>query len=97
MTSVTNGISRGRQALRRDVNQRISEVGAGSDAAVVEVFCECGRIRCADRILIERHAYEQVRTSAAYFVVSAGHEEAGADELVTRHTGYVVVERKPRR
>ena len=96
MTSVTNGISRGRQALRRDVNKRISGVGAGSDAEVVEIFCECGRIRCADRIRIATHAYEQVRTSAACFVVSAGHEDTGADELVARHDGYVVVERKPR-
>jgi hypothetical protein len=94
MTSVTNGISRGRQALRRDVNQRIS---AGSDAEVVEVFCECGHIRCANRIRIATHDYEQVRASAACFVVSAGHEETGADELVGRHNGYVVVERKPRR
>ena len=69
MTSVTNGISHGRQALRRDVNKRISGVGAGSDAEVVEIFCECGRIRCADRIRIATHAYEQVRTSAARFVV----------------------------
>ena len=96
MTSVTNGISLGRQALRRDVNKRISALGAGSDAEIVEVFCECGRIRCAGRIRIATDAYEQVRTSAASFVVIAGHEETGAEELVARHNGYVVVERKPR-
>jgi len=97
MTSVTNGISRGRQALRRDVNKRISEVGAGSEAEVVEVFCECGHVRCADRVRIATEAYEQVRTSAACFVVRSGHEETGADQLVARHNGYVVVERKSRR
>jgi hypothetical protein len=72
-------------------------LGAGSDAEVVEVFCECGRIRCADRIRIATDAYEQVRTSAACFVVSAGHEEIGAEELVARSNGYVVVERKAHR
>ena len=98
MTSVTNGVTRGRQALRRDVNkQRITGLGADSGADVVEVFCECGRIRCTDRIRIAPDAYEQVRTSGALFVVSAGHEETGVEELVARHDGYVVVERTPRR
>jgi hypothetical protein len=99
MTPVTNGtISRGRQALRRDVNKhRLSGLGAGSGAEVVEVFCECGRLRCTDRIQIAPAAYERVRTSAACFVVSAGHEETGVEELVARHDGYVVVERTPRR
>jgi hypothetical protein len=98
MTSVTNGaISRGRQALRRDVNKhRLSGLG-GSGAEVVEVFCECGRLRCTDRIQIAPDAYEHVRTSAARFVVSAGHEETGVEELVARHNSYVVVERTPPR
>jgi hypothetical protein len=98
MTCVTNGtISRGHQALRRDVNKhRLSALGAGS-AEVVEVFCECGRLRCTDRFQIAPDTYEQVRTSATCFVVSAGHEEIGADELVARHNGCVVVERKPHR
>jgi hypothetical protein len=95
MRSVTNDVSLGRQALRRDVNKRISGLGAGSDAETVEIFCECGRTRCADRIRIGTDAYEQVRTSAARFVVAAGHEETGAEE-VARHNGYLVVERKPR-
>jgi hypothetical protein len=97
MASVTNDVSLGRQALRRDVNKRISGVGAGSDADTVEVFCECGRTRCADRIRIATGAYEEIRASAAYFVVTAGHEETGAEQLVARHNGYVVVERRARR
>ena len=56
-----------------------------------------GTFVARDRIRIATDAYEEVRTSAACFVVSAGHEETSADELVARHNGYVVVERKPRR
>jgi hypothetical protein len=96
MTSVTNGVSLGRQALRRDVNTRISAVGAGPDAETVDVFCECGRARCADRIRIETGAYAEILGSAAYFVVTAGHEATGAEEPVARQNGYVVVERRPR-
>jgi hypothetical protein len=94
MTSVTNDVSVGRQALRRSVNERIS--GLGSDAETVEVFCECGRRRCADRIRIATDVYEQVRTSAAGFIVTAGHEESDA-ELIARNNGYLVVERRARR
>jgi hypothetical protein len=96
MTAVTNGVSLGRQALRRDVNTRISGLGAESEAETVDVFCECGRSRCSDRIRIAMDAYEQVRTSAARFVVTAGHEEPGA-ALIARNNGYVVVERTARR
>ena len=97
MTFVTNGVSLGRQALRRDVNTRISVLGDRCDAETVEVFCECGRSRCADRIRIEMGAYEKIVGSAAYFVVTAGHEQSGAEELVERQNGYAVVERRPRR
>ena len=98
MTSQTNDVSLGRQALRRDVNSRISAAGAvGDGAQTVEVFCECGRRRCSDRIRIATGAYDEIAASAARFVVTAGHEEAGAEELVSRHDGYAVVERKARR
>jgi hypothetical protein len=97
MTSQTNGVSLGRQALRRDVNTRISAVGAGDGTQTVVVFCECGRRRCADRIRIETRGYQEILASAARFVVTAGHEEVEAEELVGRHDGYVVVERKARR
>jgi hypothetical protein len=95
MTSVTNDVSVGRQALRRSVNERISGLSLGSNAETVEVFCECGRRRCADRIRIATDVYEQVRTSVACFVVTAGHEESEA-ELIARNNGYLVVERKAR-
>jgi len=99
MTSLTNDVSLGRQALRRDVNTRIGAAGAGAGdgTQTVEVFCECGRRRCADRIPIATGAYAEILASAARFVVTAGHEEAGVEELVARRNGYVVVERKTSR
>jgi hypothetical protein len=93
MTSVTNDISLGRQALRRSVNERTRSVTNASASEMMEVFCECGRVRCARRVRIAIAAYDDVRTMEQRYVVLAGHEDDRAELLVARKNGYLVVER----
>lgn len=97
MISVSNDISLGRQALRRSVNERARSVSSGSASGAIDVFCECGRVRCATRLQIAIDAYDDVLATQRRYVVLAGHEDNGVDLVVARENGYIVVERGPQR
>ena len=58
MATVSNGVSFGRQAVRRDVNTRLRSVNGATETAAIEVFCECGRRLCADRLHIAIEVYD---------------------------------------
>jgi hypothetical protein len=81
-------VSIGRQALRREVNERISEAGARR----LEAFCECGLAGCSDRLTVDREGYEEVRRFPTRFLVKQGHASE-QDRLVAEHDGFVVVEK----
>lgn len=84
------------QALRREVNEQISEInerfliGAGE---TIDVMCECAHGDCTGRITIQVAAYEQVRRFATRFLVKQGHEIGDAERVVGEGEGYVVVQR----
>jgi hypothetical protein len=71
--AVANDISLGRQALRRSVNARIRSDVDWSESGTIDVFCECGRSRCADRLQIAIDGFDEALASGSY-VVAPGHE-----------------------
>jgi hypothetical protein len=81
-------VSIGRQVLRREVNERISEAGA----RMIEAFCECGLGGCSDRLTVAREDYEDVRRIPTRFLVKHAHASA-EDRVVGEHDGFVVVEK----
>jgi hypothetical protein len=93
MTSVSNEVTLGRQTLRRKVNSRIRGVIESSGSETIEVFCECGRVRCADRLQIAVDVYDGVLASEGHFVVTTHHDHDATQRLVSRHHGFLVVER----
>jgi hypothetical protein len=93
MTSVSNEVTLGRQALRREVNKRIRDVAEPNESATLEVFCECGRVRCADRLRIAIDAYDEVLASEGRFVVTTHHDHDATQRLISRHHGFLVVEK----
>ena len=93
LTDVTqassSGSSLGRQALRREVNRRISERG---DAAVLDVFCECGQPRCSERLKIGADRYKEMRRVPTHFLIKPGH--GGEEERLIGDFGeFLVVEK----
>ena len=65
-------VSVGRQALRREVNER----AAGSTAAgapTLSVLCECGLTSCAQRFAAARETYAAVRRFPTRFLVARAH------------------------
>jgi hypothetical protein len=78
----------GRQVLRRYVNDRICD-GAEGGGQMLELFCECGGRRCADRVRLSADEYAAARAVPGRLVVAASHAGAGAgaEELVVLEQG----------
>ena len=96
MTSVANEASVGRQVLRRSVNERIRSTVEWNEPDSIDIFCECGRVRCSDRLQIAVDDFDEIVGTPGWFVVLPGHEDDGAERPVTRLEDLVVVERHGR-
>jgi hypothetical protein len=79
------------------VNERIREInaGLGSSPETAEVYCECGRLDCLERVDVPRGLYEHVRRDGAHFVVKPGHEPAGAERVAAEGDSYRVIALTP--
>jgi hypothetical protein len=93
VTGAFNNITLGRQVLRRKVNTRVPRITGAGETTTIEVFCECGRRLCADRVRIAVDAYEAVLESPGHYVVTTDHGNDSSQRLVSDHRGFVVVER----
>ena len=83
------------EALYRQVNERIEDVNDafGVVTGDLAVFCECGDLECTDQIVLDRAAYERVRSSPVHFVVRPGHDDPEAEHPVERYEAYWVIEK----
>jgi hypothetical protein len=82
----------GRQALRREVNERAAEAGRARGDATVEILCECGLTGCTTKFEIDAERYEQVRLFATHFVIAAGHD-AGEERVIASDAAFAIVEK----
>ena len=80
-------------ALRRMVNTSLLRSVEAGLSGPIEVFCECGRRACANRVPIDVAVYESVLNTPGHHVVTTRHDEDGTQRLVSRHHGFLVVER----
>jgi hypothetical protein len=96
MTTVSNEVTLGRQVLRQEVNRRIRRGTESNGSGAIEIFCECGRVRCADRLRIALDVYDDVLASRGNFVVTTHHDHDATQRLVSRHHGFLVIEREYR-
>ncbi len=82
------------EALFREVNERLGEIGRSLDGAGdYEFVCECGDSDCTDRLTLDLDRYEAIRSSATRFVVLPGHVAPRAERVVAENDGYMVVEK----
>lgn len=83
-------VSVGRQALRRELNDRVSARHAVDSE--FEVFCECGRASCREDLVVARDVYEKLRRVPTYFLIKQSH--AGPSErIVESHENVMIIER----
>ena len=86
------------EALFREVNERIAELGSGAQAwspdGMVEFMCECGVDGgCGERVRMPLAAYETVRAQDDRFVVRPGHETLELERAVEWTDDYVIVDK----
>ena len=84
------------QTLFRELNERLREITetiAPGDAGALELFCECGRADCMEKIHVPALAYEAVRARAELFVVAPAHDVETVERVLERADGYWIVEK----
>jgi hypothetical protein len=85
------------QIFVREVNARVHEaaqaLGDVSDerAQHFEVFCECSRKKCFERIVLTLREYEILRSDLRTFAVTPGHESESIEQVVARNERFVTV------
>jgi hypothetical protein len=84
------------EALFRQVNERLKEIGEGFSlvSEVVDFVCECGNASCAAPIRMTLDEYERVRAEPELFFVVPGHETGNVESIVERGDGYDVVRKR---
>lgn len=82
------------ESLFRETNEGIKRgLWPGEEHQEVPFRCECARPDCAEAVRLTPAAYEHVRAHARRFVLVAGHQVPGAEVVLERHPGYLVVEK----
>jgi hypothetical protein len=82
-----------KQALFREVNERIGQLAVGSDLGGHDSYiCECGSPQCTELITLTRAEYEAVRQHANRFAVLPDHQNPTTEAVVEQHDRYTVVE-----
>ncbi len=82
------------QALFREVNERVSDLGLSNGAGELREFlCECGSEACTEPIALSSEEYEAVRRIPTHFLVKPGHVVPELERVVVREDRYSVVEK----
>jgi hypothetical protein len=88
------------EALLREVNDRIEEVGKHlqvlPDDGALEFRCECGRPECDEVVPLTVDEYRRVRADNDRFAVHPGHEKLDLEYPVERNERFVIVDKLPR-
>ena len=87
------------EALYREVNDRIHEVGERlqvlPDDELLEFRCECARADCEEPMQMTQAEYKHVRTDNDRFAVLPGHEDEELERVVEQTERYLVVDKRP--
>ena len=87
------------EALLREVNDRIQEVGEHlsvvPDDGQLDFRCECGRPDCDALVSLTVSEYEHVRSDNDRFAVTPGHEDDRIERVVERNERYLIVDKLP--
>jgi hypothetical protein len=84
------------EALFRQVNERLKELGEGFSlvSEQADFVCECGRASCAAPIRMTLADYERIRAQPELFIIVPGHETTEVESVVETGPGYEVVRKR---
>ena len=85
------------EELFREVNERLAELsehfGLSEEPSPVGFICECQTAACTESVEMTLADYKAVRAQPTRFLVVPGHERTGIENVVERHSTYLVVEK----
>jgi hypothetical protein len=81
------------EAVFREVNERLRKLADRFDPAgrPMDMVCECGNVRCDERIRLTPAEYEELRADPRLFAIVPGHEKDDVEDVVDHRDGYDVV------
>ena len=82
------------EALFREVNERVEEVGGGSPLEATDFLCECGNAECTESIALSGREYEQLRSDPLLFAVTPGHEIEDVEDVVSETDRFRTVRKR---
>jgi hypothetical protein len=85
------------EALFRSLNEEIKDIAIekGADASdPIDFVCECSSAECMKVVSVSREEYEALRKGGSTFIVAPGHEEPEIADVIMRHSGFSVVEKR---
>jgi hypothetical protein len=85
------------EALFRSLNEEIKhiEIAKRADASdTIDFVCECSSAGCMKVVSVSLDDYEAVREAGSTFIVAPGHEEPEIEDVIERHGGFSVVEKR---
>ena len=87
------------EALLREVNDRIEEVGERLTVVPaddkLDFRCECGQPDCEAFVSLTVSQYEHVRSNNDRFAVVPGHDDPRIERVVERAERYLIVDKLP--
>jgi hypothetical protein len=87
------------EALFREVNERIAQLGQRGEAWSPEgtdFLCECGEGEgCGLRVRVPLDVYDRVRAQDDRFIVRPGHETPEIERAIEWTDAYVIVDKLP--
>jgi hypothetical protein len=71
--------------------RRVNELVRPLDETVMTILCECGSGTCREHLVIAREEYARVREEATLFILRPGHDEPGAETVVSKNLEFWIV------
>jgi hypothetical protein len=85
------------EVLFRQINEEIDALERGMAAIAdktLHVVCECGNLRCEERIVVPLADYERVRSDSTLFIIAPGHEFPSTETVVEEQDHFHVVRKR---
>ena len=75
--------------------RRVNELVRPLEQTWMTILCECGSSACREHVVIAQQEYARVREEATLFILRPGHDEPGAEKVVSKNLEFWIVRKDP--
>jgi hypothetical protein len=81
------------EAVFRQVNEQIAELGERHGLTNLEIICECSNAACVKPLNVSLSEYEDARLDPTTFIVHTGHEDPTVERVLGVRAGHTLVQK----